>query len=64
MAAEQADASVLRLAEGFNALMDEYNHLLARSQSLEQSLVEVKSQVRRITPQPPFPDDTTLALDL
>lgn len=44
MATDQADVRVLRLAEGFNALMEEYNQLLLRSKTLERSLLEAKSQ--------------------
>lgn len=45
MAADQLDPQVQRLAEGFGALMDEYNLLLVRSQTLERSLQETTSQV-------------------
>ncbi|GAM84067.1 hypothetical protein ANO11243_020590 [Dothideomycetidae sp. 11243] len=51
MATEPADTRVLRLAEGFNALMDEYNLLLARSQMLERGLQEAKSQFQQFVAQ-------------
>ncbi|KAF2153205.1 hypothetical protein K461DRAFT_267825 [Myriangium duriaei CBS 260.36] len=51
MGADQADARVLRLAEGFTALMDEYNILLTRSRTLEQNLLEAKSQFQSFVTQ-------------
>lgn len=54
MVADHVDARVLRLAEGFGALMEEYNILLVRSQGLERTLHEAKSQVSHSL-EPSFP---------